>query len=378
MAPHRPILSMRKTLLIISGVFSASAFVPSARLGGDPLGLHSSAVRMSAGGDVERAQQALMDYMVRSQEEKVKAVKRAEEASRSEIEELKKEVADLKVGLVTAPASSPVNVEVIVGNNYEPPATNKEMAQKVREYQTFLSKYLVESSEAKFRAVKDAEARVTALYEAKIRTLTAAVDPASLPASDAASESLYDQRNAAVVAAAAADKTRWGEKEVAKAAGGAAPASLEAAAAAASLASEQEAWDARPESAPVTGVTLTEEQAERATHGLKGRGEVPGPTLAERVDQGAAGNAMEKEEEKGETEAYDARSRAVAEAGKAGKSRWGDMEVQKSSSYAKGMTLSEEQAEKATHGLVGRGEVGGPSLEERVNLGAEILSDTQK
>mmetsp|Transcript_8369 Transcript_8369/g.18281 ORF Transcript_8369/g.18281 Transcript_8369/m.18281 type:complete len:253 (+) Transcript_8369:620-1378(+) len=252
------------------------------------------------------------------------------------------------------------------------------MAQKVREYQTFLSKYLVESSEAKFRAVKDAEARVTALYEAKIRTLTAAVDPASLPASDAASESLYDQRNAAVVAAAAADKTRWGEKEVAKAAGGAAPASLEAAAAAASLASEQEAWDARPESAPVTGVTLTEEQAERATHGLKGRGEVPGPTLAERVDQGAAGNAMEKEEEKGETEAYDARSRAVAEAGKAGKSRWGDMEVQKSSSYAKGMTLSEEQAEKATHGLVGRGEVGGPSLEERVNLGAEILSDTQK
>uniref|UniRef100_A0A7S1G2G4 Uncharacterized protein n=2 Tax=Corethron hystrix TaxID=216773 RepID=A0A7S1G2G4_9STRA len=378
MAPHRPILSMRKTLLIISGVFSASAFVPSVRLGGDPLGLHSSAVRMSAGGDVERAQQALMDYMVRSQEEKVKAVKRAEEASRSEIEELKKEVADLKVGLVTAPASSPVNVEVIVGNNYEPPATNKEMAQKVREYQTFLSKYLVESSEAKFRAVKDAEARVTALYEAKIRTLTAAVDPASLPASDAASESLYDQRNAAVVAAAAADKTRWGEKEVAKAAGGAAPASLEAAAAAASLASEQEAWDARPESAPVTGVTLTEEQAERATHGLKGRGEVPGPTLAERVDQGAAGNAMEKEEEKGETEAYDARSRAVAEAGKAGKSRWGDMEVQKSSSYAKGMTLSEEQAEKATHGLVGRGEVGGPSLEERVNLGAEILSDTQK
>jgi len=86
MAPHRPILSMRKTLLIISGVFSASAFVPSVRLGGDPLGLHSSAVRMSAGGDVERAQQALMDYMVRSQEEKVKAVKRAEEASRSEIE----------------------------------------------------------------------------------------------------------------------------------------------------------------------------------------------------------------------------------------------------------------------------------------------------
>jgi hypothetical protein len=72
----------------------------------------------------------------------------------------------------------------------------------------------------------------------------------------------------------------------------------------------------------------------------------------------------------------------VSAAGKAGKSRWGEQEVQKSiqlagnalpSAAPKVQIAASAEVEAADHGLRADGGVGGPSLAERVNLGASLL-----
>ena len=73
----------------------------------------------------------------------------------------------------------------------------------------------------------------------------------------------------------------------------------------------------------------------------------------------------------------------VSAAGKAGKSRWGEAEVQKSIELAGNalpwaspsvvVVAPTPEVEAADHGLRADGGVSGPSLAERVNLGAQLL-----
>lgn len=57
--------------------------------------------------------------------------------------------------------------------SYALPATNKSQSQMIGAYQSFLAKYVVESNQARAKAVQDAEDKLRATYEAKIVELTA-------------------------------------------------------------------------------------------------------------------------------------------------------------------------------------------------------------
>jgi hypothetical protein len=200
---------------------------------------------------------------------------------------------------------------------------------------------------------------------------------------------LYYSRNQMVAAAGAAGKSRWGEAEVKKATSAAAegPGILPPSTPAPAVTSPP----------PATKIIVTPE-IEAADHGLRNDGGVGGPSLAERVNLGQllfsnndatsttlapAGNGSASASF---LSLYDSRNARVAAAAAAGKSRWGIMENERAASLASNalpgtptsavavaaVPVPPEVAE-ADHGLRADGGVGGPSLAERVNLGANLL-----
>jgi hypothetical protein len=109
---------------------------------------------------------------------------------------------------------------------------------------------------------------------------------------------------------------------------------------------------------------------------LRADGGVGGLTLAERVVGGA--NAVPQSAAAGTASPaqflYHQRNQKVAQMGN--NSRWGSMEVAKASSLAASFshsTVAPEVVEKADHGLRADGGVGGPTLADRVDLGAQLL-----
>ena len=85
-------------------------------------------------------------------------------------QELEEEVATLKAKLESPTVGGEQNDE---DKSYALPATNKSQTAKIAAYQSFVAKYVVESNQARVRAVKDAEDKLRATYEAKIAELTA-------------------------------------------------------------------------------------------------------------------------------------------------------------------------------------------------------------
>lgn len=270
-----------------------------------------------------------------------------------------------------------------------------------------MSEYIVKAQLEKYEAVKAAEASIAKKYEDKLNAfmLPGAEEVGSL-AVKAEDKTLFEQRSANVAAAAKAGKSRWGSKEVEKAAGSTvekpAPAvSAEAvkeestlyASRNANLAAAAKAGKSRwgsqeiekvsgivveKTTAPTSGVNpppdASPEAIAAADHGLRADGGVGGLTLAERVSAGLAAG--------GDTSAitaasslYAKRNARVAEAANAGKSRWGSKEVEKVLGIVSNtpVIVSSPEVEAADHGLRADGGVGGPSLAERVNLGAQLL-----
>jgi len=62
---------------------------------------------------------------------------------------------------------------------------NKDMSERIRQYQQFIGKYVVEAQEQKAQAVREAEERVTAHYEEKLAAAIAAA-PKAAPAAKVA------------------------------------------------------------------------------------------------------------------------------------------------------------------------------------------------
>jgi hypothetical protein len=244
----------------------------------------------------------------------------------------------------------------------------EELKEKLISYQNFMAKYIVEASEAKARAIAEAQAAVTAKYEAKL-LLGVAAAPAA-PASAAPAPKVYTDRNAHISKAAAAGKSRWGEAEVARIATGAA--------AAPAMQPVPAAMTAVSASAPVA----TPPEVEEADHGLRADGGVGGPSLADRVNLGAAlvnGASI-----------YDSRNAHISKAAAAGTSRWGESEVARIATgvtvapamqvapaalaavAAAPMSTPPPEVEEADHGLRADGGVGGPTLADRVTKGAAL------
>jgi len=332
-------------------------------------------------GDETASAKAFTDYMAKSHVEKLKALKDLEDKKNAEIQTLKEEMQQMKSsgggGLVQTQAPPP----------QQPPApivqgSIEDLSAKLLAYQKFMAEYIVKAQEDKNRAVKEAQAAITKKYEDKLNAFmlpggeSAAVTPAAVSAGGGAESKLYQGRNENIAAAAKAGKSRWGNKELQKVAG----VSVELSSTSTDIPAVS--------SAPV----VTEETIAAADHGLRADGGVGGLTLAERLSDGAAANTNGVVIASSLTSAtvsplYALRNAKVSEAAKAGKqSRWGDMEVKKateissnalpsaaaSNANGKEIVVTPE-IDAADHGLRADGGVGGPSLAERVNLGAQLL-----
>ena len=293
-------------------------------------------------------------------------------------------------------------------------ASNEDIATKLLNYQQFMAKYIVESHQQKVQAIKAAELAVAKQYEEKMRLLTGstetAVPPAPVPASAASTEEnkLYAERNAKVSAAAKAGKSRWGDMEVAKASKTPAPSSPPAPVVKKAVAAKK---DDAPKKEPsptnvgasivgqVNGSVATPAEVVAADHGMRADGGVGGFTLAERVAMGTSVLEVNGASVNGAagappvvaatatvaSAAYQQRNAKITAAAKAGKSRWGTMELERVKSQATSLPSKASapvapvpvppEVEAADHGLRADGGVGGPTLAERVNLGAKLLGN---
>lgn len=313
--------------------------------------------KMSA--SAEDSAKAFTDYMAKSHEEKLKALKDLEDKKNVEIETLKEEMASMKSGsgggeLVQAQPPAP-----IVDGSIE------DLSSKLLAYQNFMAEYIVKAQEDKSRAVKEAEASVAKKYEDKLNALMLPEAATSASVTTKSEESkLYEDRNGNIAAAAKAGKSRWGNKELQKVAGITVESTMTSPAAPPEITASQE------------------ETIAAADHGLRADGGVGGLTLAERIVSGAEANSNGVAVSSS-SPVYDLRNAHISEAAKAGKqSRWGTMEENKAiemasnalPAAANGHTVTvTPEIDAADHGLRADGGVGGPSLAERVNLGAQLL-----
>jgi hypothetical protein len=191
-----------------------------------------------------------------------------------------------------------------------------------------------------------------------------AVSTVTPPSSGASS--LYDKRNARVLASAAAGMSRWGSMEVERVR---------------SLAASLPA--SRPSTTASTAIPVSvPPEVVAADHGLRSDGSVGGPSLAERVARGAAAGAtggggggggaavpVQPSRPSAILTLYDRRNIRVLESAAAGRSRWGSREVDRVRDIASHLlSLGGSSASAPTPAAGGGGGGGG-----RVNLGDQIL-----
>mmetsp|Transcript_31313 Transcript_31313/g.63635 ORF Transcript_31313/g.63635 Transcript_31313/m.63635 type:complete len:271 (+) Transcript_31313:876-1688(+) len=267
-----------------------------------------------------------------------------------------------------------------------PEGSKEELILKLQEYQKFMADYIVKAQEQKLAAVRAAEQATAKRYEEKLLLLGAAPGAAAPPAIAAQTPKAYADRNAKISAAAKVGKSRWGDAEIQRVS------SVNGAAAAPTTSSVAPAVAAAPASAvsvsPPSSAGPVPPEVEAADHGLRADGGVGGPSLAQRVALGAGSGAASgavvpaASASSASTSLYDRRNAMVSAAGKAGKSRWGEEEVQRSIELAGSAlpgaapavaVVASPQVQAADHGLRADGGVGGPSLAERVNLGTQLL-----
>lgn len=114
----------------------------------------------AASPEAQEVAASLTDFMAKAHEEKIRAMARVEAQYKDRVAELEAKLAELERPSTGSEATS--------ANSYAFPATNKLLTQKVQAYREFISDYIVKASLEKQKAVKDAEAKVAARYEAII------------------------------------------------------------------------------------------------------------------------------------------------------------------------------------------------------------------
>lgn len=128
-------------------------------------GLRPAAITRFAAVKDDEAAAAITDFMAKAHEEKIQAMARVEEKYKGQIQEMKAKISELEaLSKQTTPTS---------GNSFAFPATNKNLTEKVQAYRTFVSDYVVKSQDEKAKAVKAAEDKLIAKYEAIIAELKA-------------------------------------------------------------------------------------------------------------------------------------------------------------------------------------------------------------
>jgi len=165
----------------------------------------SATTAIEATPQPDKYSDAFTAYMTKSHEEKLKAVKVAEDKKNAEIKALKKELDGMKSGVI----STVSEIESVEGST-------EEISAKLAAYQQFMSQYIVRAQEEKYKAVKAAEDVISKKYEGKLNAfMLNPVDASSLTVpGEAKSSETYDKRSATVAASGEAGKSRWGVEEV--------------------------------------------------------------------------------------------------------------------------------------------------------------------
>jgi hypothetical protein len=370
----------------------------------------------------ERAS-VLSNYLAKSHEEKLKAIKAAEDKKNAEIQALKQQLAEAKELQASSQQAPPVAdfagaaAAPVVKANVES-MSKEELVNAVYAYQKFMGEYIVTALEQKTKAVQEALEAAEKKYKTKLEGAGVAPVPAPAveavaPAATTPPASTYAKRTEQVAASAAAGKSRWGASETQRAQESAVLASVPAAngisapdtslydkrnaRVAAAAAVGKSRWgglelqrvayltsDIQPPPARVDTYEVPPEVL-AADHGLRNDGGVGGYTLAERIAMGATAPPMTTPttttppiqfiqaapQEPPSKSLYQIRNLRVIADARAGKSRWGDLEILMAKQKA-GVNPTNAVVE-ADHGLRADGGVRGPSLADRVNLGAQIL-----
>lgn len=358
----------------------------------------TSSSRLEALSTPEEYAKILTNYMARAHEEKLKALDVLEKKKNSEIAALQQQLDDTSsLSLPPSSSSSQSSSLVTSSSSLSSLSSEKDLAaamqeiealtQKVNMYQKFIADYVIKAQAEKDKAVKEAELALEKKYQEKLNAFL--LNPSSGMDSSSGSGSsgsdndetmLYTMRNAKITSAASAGISRWGNKELKRVGATVLPhtKTIPMSSTNASVATE-------------SGSSVIEE----ADHGMRADGGVGGPSLADRVVNGASAvstGASASSPSSSTGSLYEERNAKIAKAASSGIStRWGNKEVAKvmdnvasngvpvasiatsSSSSSATSSSSSAQVEAANHGMRADGGVGGPSLAERVNLGATML-----
>jgi hypothetical protein len=337
---------------LLTQVVSSAAFTPGNARSSTSTSRSSSS--LNAIPTPEESAKALTAYMAKSHEAKITALKTLEDKKNTEIASLRAQMGNSNTAIVPAPAAAAAS-----GGDV------KLLSEKLVKYQVFMAEYIIKAQEEKAKAVKEAEIAIAKKYEDKLNAFM--LNPAAGTSAATEEPSLYKERNANIAAAANAGTSRWGNKEVERAGATAPPSKLLKAIAPINVAT---VGDAVPE------------EVTAADHGLRADGGVGGLSLAERVKNGAAPAAAATSVVLSSNPNYEKRNARIAAAAKSGnQSRWGSREVDKAIEYSANVLPASKavnivvlpEVEAADHGLRADGGVSGPSLAERVNLGARLL-----
>mmetsp|Transcript_16165 Transcript_16165/g.30548 ORF Transcript_16165/g.30548 Transcript_16165/m.30548 type:complete len:418 (+) Transcript_16165:181-1434(+) len=356
----------------------------------------TSSSRLEALSTPEEYAKILTNYMARAHEEKLKALDVLEKKKNSEIAALQQQLDDTSsLSLPPSSSSSQSSSLVTSSSSLSSLSSEKDLAaamqeiealtQKVNMYQKFIADYVIKAQAEKDKAVKEAELAFEKKYQEKLNAFllnpSSGMDSSSgSSGSDNDETMLYRMRNAKITSAASAGISRWGNKELKRVGATVLPhtKTIPMSSTNASVATE-------------SGSSVIEE----ADHGMRADGGVGGPSLADRVVNGASAvstGASASSPSSSTGSLYEERNAKIAKAASSGIStRWGNKEVAKvmdnvvsngvpaasiatsSSSSSATSSSSSAQVEAANHGMRADGGVGGPSLAERVNLGATML-----
>lgn len=289
----------------------------------------------------------------------------------NQIKTLKSEIQQLKTSsaLATTSPASPQPLSNI---------PSSELESKLASYQSFMAEYIVNSQNEKLLAVKEAELKAEKKFQERLEKLFEASGMA-LPADSSSTstagvdsgrgggeETLFQKRNAYIIQAANAGSSRWGSKEIERAIEQtkSSPTSVSSSSSSTAPESTTTAVNASPfdmrnaqiVAAANAGVSRWgEKEVERAAKINNGATATSSPTPA------TAPVTLEDRINLGSSTAFESRNVQVVASAAAGKSRWGDKEVERAME-SNGATVT--KTAPSTTAI---------SLDDRVNLGARLL-----
>lgn len=172
-----------------------------------------SAEKQESQQQPDQYSEAFTAYMTKSHEEKLKAVKVAEDNKNAEIKALKQQLEGIKNGIVPSTAATS---DASLSQSLD------EISSKLTAYQNFMSEYIVKAQEEKRKAVIAAEKAIATKYEGRLDAiLLQPVDANAItvPSQETKGQrtvpiETYEKRSETVKAAGEAGKSRWGSEEV--------------------------------------------------------------------------------------------------------------------------------------------------------------------